>query len=439
MKNLKKKALMAGSLVAAAAIAVGGTLAYANLSYDDEGALNTYTVGEAVDIAINEYQRNEDGDALEAFEQGKELLPYGGSAQGDKDKFGMPEEDAANYGDKIVTIKNTGKADAIIRVYIAQPKALTDFAGNGSGDTSDDALHWNWGNRVNIKGEYNEATYDAAKWGWTNKYADFEATIGGEEYIVTVFETSAPVAPGVETNAVMAGIYLDPKVDYDDGIWTMGDYVIGYDLSQGVDIPVYAEAVAGDFEEAPIDAFARWATTVKGGIVAAPESGAVRPAGYIPSTEGEVINSLVIVDESDAETNLRALYNGEGGSANYTTKDIVIKNSYLDGTYAMNLYAVDGSGAKLIVSNTELKGWISYTGFASAEFTNCTFDINSEEQYKTIRPYDTSVFTNCDFAADYEFLFDMLGAEDTITFDNCTIGGVAITDTTFNNAAVIVK
>lgn len=115
-------------------------------------------------------------------------------------------------------------------------------------------------------------------------------------------------------------------------------------------------------------------------------------------------------------------------------------NSSLDGTYAMNLYAVDGSGAKLIVNNTELKGWVSYTGFASAEFTNCTFDENTNpEYYKTIRPYDTSVFTNCDFAADYSFKFDMLGAEDTITFENCTIGGVAITADTFNNAAVIVK
>lgn len=436
--SAKKKVLAAASYVMVAALAIGGTAAYLQ---DQESAMNVMTIGDAVDIAINEYQRNDDASALEDFEQGKALYPINGSAQGDKDRWGMPV--AKNYGDKIVTIENTGDADAYIRVFVAKPLALSDLAKDGSDVTTDDALHMNLGNRVDLEGDYDAAYGDKwqENWGWNYNVEVFTAEIKGEMYEVCTFETKEKLKAHTESTAVIAGLYLDSNVDYDDGVYTMGKYVIDYDLSKGVTIPVYAQAASEkDGLGVAQDVFKKWADTVTGGVVAEPEAGAVRPAAYVPA-DGEVIDGLTVVDKSEEGDNLRALYNGEK-SSEYVTKDMVIKNSYLDGTYAMNVYAVDGSGANLIVNDTTLKGWISYTGFASASFTNCTFGQNTNaELYKNIRPYDTTVFTNCDFEAGYSFMWDKLGADDKVTFINCTIGGVAITEVSQVNgtAAVSVK
>lgn len=430
MKTLTKVALSALSLASVAAISVAGTFAYLK---DAESKMNVLTVGEAVDIAINEYQRNDNATALEDFEQGKKLYPIVGSAQADAtssnmDKWGMPT--AENYGDKIVTIENTGDADAKIRVFIAKPLALADLAGDGSGNTSDDPLHMNFGNRVDLSGNYTDAKGDAwpSTWGWEYNVEIFNAEIDGEMYEVATYYLDS-LAAGAESTAVMAGVYLDSSVDYDDGVYTMTvggkTYNINYDLSQGVTIPVYAEAVAvgQEFAADAETTFKNWAKNVTGSVVAAPESGAVRPAGYAPATEGETIEGLVVVDESDDSTNLRALYK------NGLTGDVTVSNSYLDGTYAMNLtVAATTTDAVLTVNDTELLGWVSYSGFASASFTNCTFDQNTNpEIFKTVRPYDETVFTNCDFAEGYEFWLDKLdGAK--ITLVNCTLNGVAITD-----------
>lgn len=456
MKNWKKVALTISSYAAVAALAVGGTFAYLS---DEESKVNTLTNGDAVDIVINEYQRNDDGSALEEFEQGKVLYPIVGSAQesdtNPMDTWGMPQ--AENYVDKIVTVKNTGKTDAYVRVFVAIPTALL---GDSIEEDSDDVLHWNFGNRVDLDGGYTKAQGDNWKqtWGWaygdTAADPEFAATVDEQEYIVTTFYYKNALSPEEATTAVMAGLYLDKNVDYDNGVYMRGNDVIEYPLDEGVVVPIFADAVEATGAEGEtyktafaerdaVEVFKNWADKATGSVVAAPAANAVRPTAYVPAAEGETIESLVVVDDSDADTNLRALYNGES-KADYVTGDLIIKNSYLDGTYAMNAYAVNGSGAELIVSNTDLRGWVSYTGFASASFTNCTFDENSNPGiYKTIRPYDTTVITNCDFAEGYEFLYDKLGEGDTVTFVNCTIGGVAITDaaqvSAEGNSAVIIK
>ena len=321
--SMKKKALAAASYVMVAALAIGGTVAYLQ---DQESAMNVLTVGDAVDIAINEYQRNDDASALEDFEQGKALYPIVGSAQGEKDNFGMPV--AKNYGDKIVTIENTGDADAYVRVFVAKPLALADLADDGDDNTTDDALHMNFGNRVDLEGDYDSAYGDDWKnnWGWDYNVDVFEAEIKGEKYEVCTYVTQKKLPAHTESTAVIAGVYLDASIDYDDGVYTMGNYVIDYDLSKGVTIPVFAQAVTeldalGDAKEV----FKNWADTVTGGVVAKPEAGAVRPAAYVPAN-GEVIDGLTVVDESEEGDNLRALYN----PSSYVSEDMVIKNSYLD-------------------------------------------------------------------------------------------------------------
>ena len=118
---MKKKIVTCSLVVALLVIGViGASLAYFT---DTDKADNVFTTGN-VKIKLNEQQRNDKGDALEAFEQNKVLNPIVGSAQGEKDQFGMPT--AANYVDKMVTVTNTGKNDAYIRAYFAIPSALDD-------------------------------------------------------------------------------------------------------------------------------------------------------------------------------------------------------------------------------------------------------------------------------------------------------------------------
>ncbi len=435
--NIKKALLTGTSYAAVAAVAIGGTVAY--LNDQTETDVNVMTMGN-VSIEQHEYQRadgvaynaGEAGagngvqlGALEKFEQGKMLLPavpakdavnpytaeatdlffwgdyvYSGTAGN-----GLWNDDKiSNVMDKMVFVENTGKTDAYTRTIIA----FECPEGMEYGEGSDKEF------MMNVNG---------GSYTWDNS---FYVEIAGVRYYVVEGVYTKTLAAGNTAHPSLLQVLMTEHVTSDD-IALLGDTYEILVLSQAVqaDKNLTADAMLDDaFGEVNATNAAKWFVDQ---VAAAPEAGAVRPAAYVPSTEGEVIDHLIITDNSDDSTNLRALYNGEGGAANYTTGDIYVLNSSLDGTYAMNLYAVEGSGAELIVENTELKGWISYTGFASASFTDCTFDENSNpEIYKTIRPYDDTVFTNCDFAAGYEFWLDQL-AGSTITLVDCTIGGVEIT------------
>ena len=82
---MKKKLTAIFLCVALVAVAViGGTLAYFT---DTDKETNTFAVGN-VKIDLIEQQRGENG--LVPFEQHKKLYPIVGSAQGEKDEYGMP-------------------------------------------------------------------------------------------------------------------------------------------------------------------------------------------------------------------------------------------------------------------------------------------------------------------------------------------------------------
>jgi len=135
----------------AATLAIGGTMAYLQ---DTDSDVNVMTLGN-VKIEQHEYQRvvNADGTfatndnidnqtsyVLEAFEQGKALLPIVGDPNGVPDGSGWPTagwdtipvrmSQVGSYGgmdvfagknaqDKFVTVENTGKTDAYIRTIVA--------------------------------------------------------------------------------------------------------------------------------------------------------------------------------------------------------------------------------------------------------------------------------------------------------------------------------
>ncbi len=140
--KLRNLLLTGLSFVLVAAVSIGGTLAYLTSKDDD---VNVMTLGK-VEIKQHEYQRatNDDGSyktdtidgqlsyVLEAFEQGKALLPIVGDPNGGYDptevrlaqlghnsRGGMQVFNVKNAQDKFVVVENTGKNDAYVRTIVA--------------------------------------------------------------------------------------------------------------------------------------------------------------------------------------------------------------------------------------------------------------------------------------------------------------------------------
>lgn len=208
---MKKKILTICLIVALAATAIiGGTLAYFT---DKAEATNTFTAG-GVKIQLIEQQVNKEGTALEDFAQNQVLMPIVGSAQGEKDNFGQPV--AANYVDKMVTIKNTGKSAAYVRAYFAIPSALDDGF-EESFNASMNILHFNFGNA-------NGATTYNNQWLWGSVakpnhsgWNYFETTIDDVSYNVYFADYYQPLPAGETTEQFISGVYLDSHVDMKDG------------------------------------------------------------------------------------------------------------------------------------------------------------------------------------------------------------------------------
>ncbi len=421
---MKKKLLLGLSFVgvAAAAASLATTLAAFNSS---DSAVNVMTAGN-VQIKLVEQQR--EGGELVPFKQGKAITPLVGSAQGEKDKFGMPV--AANYQDKIISVENTGANEAYVRVLMAVPAVLDDA------DASKSPLHVNYGNRVSLDGTYTETWGDQwqTNWRWDYSSVDTAAIeINGETYNVYCYTYKDALATGAQTSAAIAGVYLDSAVNYENGAYVMGERTLT-GFNGVVTLPVIAQAVQVDGFKDSLTAFAEafpygtnnenvtaWFNNT-GLVNAAPESEAVRPAGYNPVKEGtNVVDGITVIDNSDEKTNLRALYTGDGGKVD---GNLTITNSYFDGTYAMNVIGSDNG--VLTVVDTDLRGWVSYSGFTSATFTNVTFGANTNpEIYNTIRPYSEVRFENCAFDGT-KFRFDYMPAGTKATFVNSTMNGKLI-------------
>ena len=243
----KKILVLALSLAMVAILAVGGSLAYFT---DSKNVDNTFTVGN-VKIELIEQQRGENG--LEDFEQGKALNPIVGSAQGEKDQYGMPV--AENYVDKMVTIKNTGKNDAYIRAYFAIPSALDD--GYETFNAGLNVLHFNFGNKV--VDDTITSTYDN-EWNWKHdgKWNYFETTIDGIKYNVYFADYYQAVGAGKTTEQFVQGVYLDKSfnIKTENGVEKCYAFDKEVTLDAGwnwdkVTCPVYAVAVqAAGFENA---------------------------------------------------------------------------------------------------------------------------------------------------------------------------------------------
>ena len=234
---MKKKIVALCLCVALAVVAIGGaTLAYFT---DTDEATNTFTAG-GVEIALIEQQRNADSSALEPFENNKNLMPIVGSAQGEQEIVGgVKLPTAENYVDKIMTIKNTGVSDAYVRIFVAVPTALQN--GQTPNAPRYDVLHWNFNGDSCAEGQ------------WTDEIVVANPiVIDGVEYkIYSRTYTTALKANAVTATPAYIGFYLDKSVDMNaQGQYTVnwgnGPEVIRYDLSKGVKIPVFAQAIQAE-------------------------------------------------------------------------------------------------------------------------------------------------------------------------------------------------
>lgn len=195
---MKKKILALCLVVALAATAViGGTLAYFT---DTEDEINVFTLGNVV-IDLVEEQRNDEGTALESFEDNKVLLPIVGSAQGEKENVGgynLPT--AANWVDKIVTVDNEGTQDAYVRVLFAFPAKMDDAQ-----SAAEMMLHWN-----------HDGSEAAGT--WTRTDCGVSVILDGETYNVYNF-TYNPILTkkGTEgettSSPAITGLYIDSRVN----------------------------------------------------------------------------------------------------------------------------------------------------------------------------------------------------------------------------------
>ena len=262
---MKKKIVSLCLVVCLLATAViGGTLAYFT---DTDEADNVMTIG-SVNIEQIEQQRNYDADGkavgLVDFVPGKQLIPIVGSAQGEKDAWGMPT--AVNFVDKIVTVKNTGLSNAYVRTFVAVPKVLVDpDVVAGSTNQSENPLHGSIGNRFDSTGTgkwNNGGAFDSTEYTWDyNGCVSFVATIDGVEYLVDCYTDKQVLAPQDTTGAVIAGYYLDNDVDYDADenkyfIWTDDNdadtlknnkrYLEGFTTDGNIHVLVATQAVQAD-------------------------------------------------------------------------------------------------------------------------------------------------------------------------------------------------
>jgi len=113
-----------------------------------------------------------------------------------------------------------------------------------------------------------------------------------------------------------------------------------------------------------------------------------------------------------------------------------LENVTVDGpAYALN-FGYGNFTEQLIADESKFFGWSSYTGFAAATFTDCTFGWDSTGSYGNLRPYVDTILINCTFeekiAEDGSFEpFSISLRENisgiTITLEDCYVGDTLLT------------
>ncbi len=122
----------------------------------------------------------------------------------------------------------------------------------------------------------------------------------------------------------------------------------------------------------------------------------------------------------------------------YATEDIILDNVNIGGDGV--LYPINTGehatveGVDLIVTNSVLAGWTSYSNIESASFTNVEFKQGTYYNNiygRVLKPYVNTTLTNCSFVEHMNLDLSGLVQGQKVTFTNCTVNGQTVTADVF--------
>ena len=133
---------------------------------------------------------------------------------------------------------------------------------------------------------------------------------------------------------------------------------------------------------------------------------------------GTTLFKNVIIGTSKSTVGFRCIQMQSGLSGTVIIEDCVLTPQ----AYTFNVDG-KGNGENLIVKNTVLNGWTSYSSGYNVEFVGCTFGAGYD--YNAIAAYSDTTFTDCAFTDSIEIYSRADNV--TLSFNNCTYNGVRIT------------
>jgi predicted ribosomally synthesized peptide with SipW-like signal peptide len=116
----------------------------------------------------------------------------------------------------------------------------------------------------------------------------------------------------------------------------------------------------------------------------------------------------------------------------YPTETVYIDNVTIcdaDVVYAINTTEGDGKQS-LVVTNSTIGGWTSYSTIKDATFTDCTFVQGkgyTNAVGRVLKPYINTTLTRCEFVKSMNLDLSELRQGEKITFVNCTVDGQPLT------------
>ncbi len=246
---MKRKIIALCLVVAMLGVAViSGTMAYFT---DTAEAVNVMTIG-SVKIEQNEQQRAADGKTLEAFVQGKELIPAVGPVAKYIDLDGNETDSyesaykflakadftaLPNAIDKIVTVENTGRSDAYVRTIFAFE--VVESAAELYG-TDEDVKTIKFMRNDKSNNDNDDTTLGNSDWTW--EWFNEVITVGGQKYAIAVATHEAILAPKAETIPSLLQIYLKSNVEQEYAA-KLGDTYDVLAISQGVQASGFSDSV----------------------------------------------------------------------------------------------------------------------------------------------------------------------------------------------------
>lgn len=389
---MKKFLLTSLSLILVAAIAIGGTMAYLT---DTDSDVNVMTLGN-VKIAQHEYQRviengayktdtidNQTSYVLEAFEQGKALLPAtdpsnNGAGTWDSTTVRMSQVDSyggmqvfvnPNAQDKFVTVENTGKTDAYIRTIVAIEIGSTDGSLIGT------SYHQTW-----TENDVDTISVDG------NNYMVYEYVYGGGQLSDGSWRHENGVLPAGDTSYPnLSQVYLKSVATNEDM------EAIDGNNNGTLDILVLSQAVQAE-------GFADAKTALDTAFGKSTDKAAEWFGG-----------ENVPVTVSSADDMYAALASGE--------TDIVVKGATISENLFNGRYYKDRN---IDFVDCTFTANMNYMYINDATFTNCTFDCgetNSAVHYDEL--FGDLVFNNCTFKSGKIQIGANKDMTGTVTFNDC--------------------